>query len=208
MERSSQTTTAKIKKSGFSLVEAAIVLGVVGLVIGGIWVAATKVSEEQRMTRLIEGVILGTNNLRQLVGSESAAPDGNGWTITPIQNLCVAMNLFPHFPISNGKIINPFNQTMHYAGMVGQGIGCAMLQSGSEHSVVIHVPLPTSGLCQRFLSGVTARFKDNSELIQVWVVDRNEAITARTTYPISPTGTECSSSAVPLQVRLFFRAYK
>lgn len=39
----------KDKKYAFSLIEAAIVLGVVGLVIGGIWVAAAAVQETMRV---------------------------------------------------------------------------------------------------------------------------------------------------------------
>lgn len=36
------------KKRGFSLIEAAIVLGVVGVVIGGIWAAASRINESRR----------------------------------------------------------------------------------------------------------------------------------------------------------------
>lgn len=39
-------SVSRHKQSGFSLIETAIVLGVVGLVIGGIWIAAATVSRE------------------------------------------------------------------------------------------------------------------------------------------------------------------
>jgi len=39
------------RKRGFNLVEAAIVLGIVGLVIGGIWVAASSVNEKHVMAQ-------------------------------------------------------------------------------------------------------------------------------------------------------------
>jgi len=39
----------------FSLIEAAIVLGVVGLVIGGLWIAAASVNENRRMQELLTG---------------------------------------------------------------------------------------------------------------------------------------------------------
>lgn len=42
---------------GFSLIEAAIVLGIVGLVIGGIWVAASAVQTQIRLARMQEFVI-------------------------------------------------------------------------------------------------------------------------------------------------------
>lgn len=43
---------------GFSLIEAAIVLGVVGLIIGGIWVAASAVNEKLRATEVGKALVL------------------------------------------------------------------------------------------------------------------------------------------------------
>lgn len=43
---------------GFSLIEAAIVLGVVGLVIGGIWVAASSVSENRKIAQMASDILL------------------------------------------------------------------------------------------------------------------------------------------------------
>lgn len=43
-------------RRGFNLIEAAIVLGVVGLIIGGIWVAASAVQESRRQSRFLEQV--------------------------------------------------------------------------------------------------------------------------------------------------------
>ena len=46
-------------REGFSLIEAAIVLGIIGLVIGGIWVAASSAVESKR----ISDTLLGTTQL-------------------------------------------------------------------------------------------------------------------------------------------------
>lgn len=43
------------KRKGFNLVEAAIVLGVVGLVIGGIWIAAATVTYNQKLQQTFDG---------------------------------------------------------------------------------------------------------------------------------------------------------
>jgi len=43
-------------EKGFSLIEAAIVLGIIGLVIGGIWVAATAVRNNQRNAKVITDI--------------------------------------------------------------------------------------------------------------------------------------------------------
>ena len=54
------------KKRGFNLIEAAVVLGVVGLVIGGIWVAANAVSNRTKYNKLrteIMQIYRAVNNL-------------------------------------------------------------------------------------------------------------------------------------------------
>lgn len=51
-------------RAGFNLIEAAIVLGVVGLVIGGIWVAAAAVGERQKQTRLLQQLVEIASNVR------------------------------------------------------------------------------------------------------------------------------------------------
>lgn len=43
--------------AAFSLVEAALVLGVIGLVIGGIWVAASQASNGRKINEVVQGVL-------------------------------------------------------------------------------------------------------------------------------------------------------
>lgn len=52
-----------VKSSGFSLIEAAVVLGVIGLVIGGIWAAAATVQENRRQSRMLEAAIYIINGI-------------------------------------------------------------------------------------------------------------------------------------------------
>lgn len=56
--RSSSEAVAPRNRKGFSLVEAAIVLAVVGLVIGGIWYAASEVTGRSRATQFIRDLTL------------------------------------------------------------------------------------------------------------------------------------------------------
>ena len=49
----------------FSLIEAAIVLGVVGLVIGGIWVGASVVNENIKVTQAVNGMGILVEEFRQ-----------------------------------------------------------------------------------------------------------------------------------------------
>lgn len=56
------------QKKGFNLIEAAIVLGVVGLVVGGIWVGAAAVSENWKVSQTVKAtlsIIEGVRNLNK-----------------------------------------------------------------------------------------------------------------------------------------------
>jgi type II secretory pathway pseudopilin PulG len=55
------------RKRGFSLIEAAIVLGVVGLVIGGIWVAAADVSDNIKANRLYTSAMMLNEQLQPII---------------------------------------------------------------------------------------------------------------------------------------------
>lgn len=52
--------------AGFSLVEAAIVLGVVGLIIGGIWAASNSVAQNRQTNQLAAGTLVMVNNIRRV----------------------------------------------------------------------------------------------------------------------------------------------
>lgn len=64
-----ETPTAlalKNSKGGFSLIEAAIVLAIVGLVIGGLWLAASTVSENRKQSRFLEQIGIVTRKIIEL----------------------------------------------------------------------------------------------------------------------------------------------
>ena len=64
--------SVKLKNQrGFTLVEVAIVLTIVGLVIGGIWLAASTVSNNQKKTALATDVLQIAQNIRNLYGNQS-----------------------------------------------------------------------------------------------------------------------------------------
>lgn len=60
-----QRATLHRVQHGFNLIEAAIVLGVIGLVIGGIWVAASAASEQRRTTIIFNNVMATCENVRR-----------------------------------------------------------------------------------------------------------------------------------------------
>lgn len=64
-------------RRGFSLVESAIVLGVVGLVIGGIWVAAETMYENYKVNKTVEGILFVINNTRTLISYRESEEIGH-----------------------------------------------------------------------------------------------------------------------------------
>ena len=79
------------EKKGFSLIEAAIVLGVVGLVIGGIWVAAATVREEWKISRLFGDIQLIVNKAQNLISSADSRSIGSVNITSQLQSA----NVFP-----------------------------------------------------------------------------------------------------------------
>jgi type II secretory pathway pseudopilin PulG len=70
------------RKRGFNLIESAIVLGVVGLVIGGIWVAASAVNEEWKVSKTTEDIAVIVRKIQNLISFADAAAIGNEVNIT------------------------------------------------------------------------------------------------------------------------------
>lgn len=66
-----------MKPKGFSLIEAAIVLGIVGLVIGGIWVAAAAVAQNNRVSEMAKDVLSICARAKEVFPYRSAADTGN-----------------------------------------------------------------------------------------------------------------------------------
>lgn len=67
---------------GFNLIEAAIVLGIVGLVVGGIWVAATSVYANLRSKSATDQLLKVAQSVRALYATSSVTGAANGTDLT------------------------------------------------------------------------------------------------------------------------------
>ncbi len=70
-------------QKGFNLIEAAIVLGIVGLVVGGIWVAATSVYANLRSKTATDQLLKIAQGVRALYATSSTVGGANGGDLTP-----------------------------------------------------------------------------------------------------------------------------
>lgn len=90
-------------RRGFNLIEAAIVLGVVGLVVGGIWVAAAAVTTSRNVTETAQGLLRVCTKSTQLFDSRSA-PSGPDTVIT---SSALAAGVFPETWVNGGSVTSP-----------------------------------------------------------------------------------------------------
>ncbi len=95
------------QNKGFTLIEIAIVLTIVGLIIGGIWIAAATVFSNNKTQLLTKDVIQVIQNTKTLFAGQGANAVTDGLTIT---NLATA-GVFPTDMITPtaGVIITPFS---------------------------------------------------------------------------------------------------
>lgn len=89
----------------FSLIESAIVLGIVGLVIGGIWIAAAEVSKKYKINETINGIFTIVHNIQNLLTISDAQQIGHNVDITSI---ILSSSAIPKDWVGSNNIINPF----------------------------------------------------------------------------------------------------
>lgn len=97
------------RKRGFNLIEAAIVLGVVGLVLGGIWVAASAVQTNLRRSEASKALLQIVQNVRNLYANQSPA------TATTINSEMISARAVPSDFVSGTTLLNPWNGAVNVA---------------------------------------------------------------------------------------------
>lgn len=93
------TLRARRSQRGFTLTEIAIVLGVIGLILGSIWVAASSVYNNQKTAKTNTQVLSIAQAVRSLYASVASTGDADGTDETT--NLCKA-NVFPNDMVTGG----------------------------------------------------------------------------------------------------------
>ena len=92
MTYSSMRSSLKNQR-GFTLIEIAIVLTIVGLVIGGIWLAASTVYNNRKKTQLGQDAVQIVQNVRNLYAGQSASTANSITTAAAITAGAIPSNL-------------------------------------------------------------------------------------------------------------------
>lgn len=96
---------------GFSLIEAAIVLGIVGLVIGGIWVAASTVSRNMTNSRMLEATLVMIEKAQRIYKGK---PPFSG--STDLDATFIAAGIVPRDLVNGTSIRSPWGGTITIGG--------------------------------------------------------------------------------------------
>lgn len=107
-------------KSGFNLVESAIVLGVIGLVIGGIWVAASAVQRENRRQD-IRATIIDMNQRVAKTWANIAFSNPSSQFISLTQSIYDAEQIVPTSSLP-ANIRNYFGSANPYVFKMASGL--------------------------------------------------------------------------------------
>jgi len=194
-------------KRGFNLIEAAIVLGVVGLVIGSIWVGAATMYENYKVNKTVEALIMASQKLGETISFADASSLPRGGTYAQLTSYCISAKIFPDDFYDGNKIVTPFNGGVIPSGHANGGsIVCTInpYLSG-EDKIEIIVGVETKQLCRKMVRAITARFKNNNLLANILIFDvDNQNSSLFTNWPLD--GSQCNSAWMdtPLQIRLRF----
>jgi len=167
----------KHNQKAFSLIEAAIVLGIVGLVLGGIWVAAASVSSRNRVNDAVTGTAMLFDKARKMF----ANVDFNTYTDSTDSDFLIASKLVPPNWINGTTVVGPFDNLTFWADNYG----------GMEVSYWMH----SSKECFDFVTRISQALKNDIIMINI---ANYSASNTTTTMPMTITDApECDTSAQP-----------
>ena len=92
------------KKRGFNLIEVATVLGVVGLVVGAIWVGAAALRENMAVKSIKEGIFITANNIQNMISINQSNIIGHNVNLV---SMVLAAGGVPKDWVKSGTIQTP-----------------------------------------------------------------------------------------------------
>jgi type II secretory pathway pseudopilin PulG len=161
---------------GFTLTEIALVLGVIGLILGAIWVAASFVYQNQKVAKATQQLLAITQAVRSLYATSPAIGDAAGTDETAA---FISAKVFPSDMINGAATVNPWNGTVM---VTPQKITNAGDMFGIEYNLV------PSSACISLLVATTGAGRDSG----LWFASASAAAlgaaaygAAGTAFPIS-----------------------
>lgn len=179
-------------QKAFNLIEAAIVLAVVGGVIGGIWTVSAAVYENYKVEKTVEGIFTTARNIQNLISMN----DTNGFVINQdINNTIIGADLIPKDWINGASLYTP----------MGNGLVVYAKVSPPDTFVIKTQNMTKSG-CIKLMVKTTSREANKSGNARdlVWVNTKNPDQYPGAAFPITPD--QAASYCVDgITVQFYFR---
>lgn len=180
------------RRSGFSLIEAAIVLGVVGTIIGGIWIAAAMVMDRIKLNQYRDEVydVFRRANEMFAVGMYDAE--------TPASLAAIRLGLYPRTWIKDSSLCYDWGFAV-CAGVIppiGTGVGFRL----KPQSVEMNLNFSSRSSCQKAAFALAQNNKNGGAFSQMVV----SMVADYKTFPITWTQayTICQYSSISLRADL------
>ncbi len=151
---------------GFTMTELAIVLGIVGVVLGAIWVASATLYQRYRVNKAVFQITSIVNNMRALYKDRPAFDSG------VLTTDLVALNVFPSDMIANGLPQNPWGATCD--SMFGSALCDPVMRTVGAGVDVAVMPFVGSG----YGGGGVAGLWPNPNVLEIgyWGLPREASI--------------------------------
>ncbi len=105
-------------RKGFNLIEAAIVLAIIGLVIGGIWVAAAAANENQRLNKATADIEIAVKNIQNLISISDSITLGDSYNLNATTR---DAGVYPEDWINGTSITHPFGGSVSIVNYTSAG---------------------------------------------------------------------------------------
>lgn len=145
LKRSMQSRQAQSKK-GFTLTEIAIVLGIIGLILGAIWVAAASVYNNQKVNRANTEIISIMQGIRTLYATQSSTGVG---AATDLTSAMISAGIPPSDMVNGTTLFDPWS-----SGATG------ILTPASADSITIAMTNVPQAACTSLISTVAGTGRD------------------------------------------------
>ena len=109
------SSSEQSKRHGFSLVESAIVLAVVGLVLGGIWIASAAMHENYKVNKTVDGLVFIIQNTQKII----SVRDSEALGFYGLTNTLIAAGAFPKDWVQGNTVKDLFNDDIGVVNYTG-----------------------------------------------------------------------------------------
>jgi prepilin-type N-terminal cleavage/methylation domain-containing protein len=130
--------TARRRTQGFTLTEIAIVLGIIGLILGAIWVAAASVYNAQRLNHANQATLQIAQGVRALYATSSSTGYATSFDMT---SALITANAVPNDLVASGgtTLTGPFPGGATGIIATSDGNGFVVVMSGVPKAACISV---------------------------------------------------------------------